>query len=230
MRTTLKYASLAAAIMTATSAQAELQAIDDADMAEVSGQSGIVIEAGFGSIGGIDRSAENAYTASTTLADGSVVEQSGTLGDFYGADWSNAGITIEAFKYIVDIEGGWDQETNTGVNTRLQPLQSVLTEKPLAGIIVKDIAVAGRMDVTIDATADLANVVANGGDVAEGDGGIGITFSDSDINFKMGDMGVFVEPYEGIGVIGGQVSSFGGVEMLGINIDNLGLVIRGNGL
>ena len=230
MKTILTITSLAVAIMTSISAQAELQAIDDADMAEVSGQSGIVVEAGFGTIGGIDKTAENAYTAKTTLKDGTVVEQSGTLGDFYGADWSNAGITIEAFKYIVDIEGGWDQETNTGVNTRLEPLQSVLTDKPLAGIIIKDIAVAGRVDITIDATADLANVVANGGEVAEGDGGIGISFSDSDINFKMGDMGVFVEPYEGIGVTGGQVSSFGGMELLGMNIDKLGLVIRGNGL
>ncbi|GAA3964278.1 DUF6160 family protein [Allohahella marinimesophila] len=222
---------LVSAIVAASAANAELKSIDDAAMAEVSGQSGIVIEAGFGTIAGVDAAAANAYTAETTLADGTVVTQEGSAGDFYGVDWSNAGITIEAFKWIVDIEGGWDQDTNTGVN-----VNSGNPVPALGGFIAKDIAVAGAVDMTIDATADLANVVANGGAVAEGDGGIGITFANSNINFKVGDMGVFVEEYDlaNVGATGtvaaGQVSSFGGIELIGMNIDNLQLVIRGNGL
>ncbi|MAM87424.1 MAG: hypothetical protein CME36_08980 [unclassified Hahellaceae] len=226
---------LVSAIVAASAANAELKSIDDAAMAEVSGQSGIVIEAGFGTISGVDATAENAYTAKAEVRqpDGSIVEveQAGSAGDFYGVDWSNAGITIEAFKWIVDIEGGWDQETNTGTN-----MNSGNPIPALGGFIAKDIAVAGSVDMTIDATADLANVVANGGAVAEGDGGIGITFANSNINFKVGDMGVFVEEYDlaNVGASGvvaaGQVSSFGGIELIGMNIDNLQLVIRGNGL
>ncbi|WP_416398195.1 DUF6160 family protein [Allohahella sp. A8] len=222
---------LVSAIVAASAANAELKSIDDAAMAEVSGQSGIVIEAGFGTIGGVDATAANAYTATTTDVNGNAVVQEGSLGDFYGVDWSNAGITIEAFKWIVDIEGGWDQDTNTGVN-----VNSGNPVPALGGFIAKDIAVAGMVDMTIDATADLTNVVMNGGAVAEGDGGIGITFANSDINFKVGDMGVFVEEYDlaNIGQQGvvqaGQVSSFGGIELIGMNIDKLQLVIRGNGL
>lgn len=191
-------------------AQAELKPIGDTDMAEVTGQSGLVIEAGFGSIAGVDASA----------------------GDFYGVDWSGAGVTIDAFKWILDIEGGWDQDSNRGVNERFF-LQAILPDA-YAGVIAKDIAFAGAVDVTIDATADLSNVVANGGAVAEGDGGIGVTFANSDINMKVGDMGIFVEEYT---ILGGillnvqeqQSSSFGGVEVLGMNIDGLELVVRGTG-
>ena len=200
---------LVAAIAVPFAAQAELKSIDDSMMADVSGQSGLVIEAGFGTIAGVDVA----------------------TGDYYGVDWTNAGITIDAFKWIIDIEGGWDQDSNTGVNVNAgNPVPA------LAGFIAKDIAIAGSVDVTIDATADLANVVANGGAVAEGDGGIGITFANSNINFKVGDMGVFVEEYNlaNIGQAGvvaaQQTSSFGGIEILGMNIDGLELVVRGNGL
>ena len=221
---------LVSAIVAASAANAELKSIDDAAMAEVSGQSGIVIEAGFGTISGVDATAENAYNQTVTGPAGEVVHN-GSGGDFYGVDWSNAGITIEAFKWIVDIEGGWDQDTNTGVN-----VNSGNPVPALGGFIAKDIAVAGAVDMTIDATADLANVMTNGGAVAEGDGGIGITFANSNINFKVGDMGVFVEEYDlsqagGQGTVAaGQTSSFGGIELIGMNIDNLQLVIRGNGL
>lgn len=204
----MKKLSLAMLLTAAPVAMAELQPIEDSQMADVSGQSGLVIEAGFGSISGVDAA----------------------TGDFYGVDWSAAGITIDAFKWIVDIEGGWDQDTNTGVNEKILPLQASLTETPYAGFIAKNIAIAGQVDMTIDATADLANVLANGGTVAEGDGGIGITFANSDINFRIGDMGVFVEPYLGLNIAGQQVSSFGGIEIIGMNVDGLELVVRGNGL
>lgn len=205
----LKKVLLVAAVAAPFAAQAELQSIDDSVLADVTGQSGLVIEAGFGSIAGVDAA----------------------TGDFYGVDWSGAGITIDAFKWIVDIEGGWDQDTNSGANTPAgNPVPA------LAGFIAKDIAIAGAVDMTIDATADLANVLANGGAVAEGDGGIGITFANSNINFKVGDMGVFVEEYDlanagGAGIVAAQqVSSYGGIEIIGMNIDGLELVIRGNGL
>ncbi|OZG73488.1 hypothetical protein BTA51_10755 [Hahella sp. CCB-MM4] len=206
----LKKLLLVSAIAAAPlAAQAELKAVDDSVLADVSGQSGLVIEAGFGSVSGVDAS----------------------TGDFYGVDWSGAGITIDAFKWIVDIEGGWDQDSNLGVNVNAgNPVPA------LGGFIAKDIAIAGAVDMTIDATADLANVIANGGAVAEGDGGIGISFANSNINFKVGDMGVFVEEYDlaNVGqsgtVAAQQVSSYGGIEIIGMNIDNLQLVIRGNGL
>ncbi|WP_020409137.1 DUF6160 family protein [Hahella ganghwensis] len=203
-----KSIALLAAAAVSLTAQAELKSIDDTTLADVTGQSGLVIEAGFGSISGVDAA----------------------TGDFYGIDWSGAGITIDAFKWIVDIEGGWDQDTNEGVNTRLLPLQDSLVETPYAGFLAEDISIAGSVDMTIDATADLANVIGNGGAVSEGDGGIGITFANSDIHFRVGNLGVFVEDYNGLQIDGQQVSSFGGVELIGMNIDGLSLVVRGNGL
>ena len=52
--------------------------------------------------------------------------------------------------------------------------------------------------------------------------GIGITFANSDINFRVGDMGVYLA-----GV--GQTSSFSAIEIIGMNINGLELVVRGNG-
>ncbi|WP_344805764.1 DUF6160 family protein [Allohahella marinimesophila] len=199
---------LAASLLAATAVQAEITALGDAGLGQVSGQSGIVIEAGFGTTFGVDP---------TTTYD------NGTIGDFYGVDWSQAGITIDAFKWMVDIEGGWDQATNTGANTRNE-----LYPGAIGGFIAKGIAIAGNVDITLDATADLANVVANGGAVSDTDGGIGITFADSFVDFRVADMGFFIEDYDGSG--GGQLSSFGGMELLGVQFDGLELVVRGNGL
>ncbi|GAA3964261.1 DUF6160 family protein [Allohahella marinimesophila] len=198
------------AVATSPSAFAEIQELEEAQLADITGQSGIVLEIGIGSISGVDAS----------------------VGDFYGVDWSEAGVTIEAQKWLVDIEGGWDSDTNLGANTSYGN-----GEKWIGGAISKDIAVAGSLDITLDATADLDNVVANGGNVAEGDGGIGLTFARSELNFKTGDMGFFVEGFDlssvpgGSGTVeGGMLSSLGGTELLKLNIDGLDVVVRGNGL
>ncbi|WP_416396411.1 DUF6160 family protein [Allohahella sp. A8] len=196
---------LASALVAASAAQAEITALDDTGLSQVSGQSGIVIEAGFGFTNGVDAEA---------------IFANGTVGDFYDVDWSQAGITIDAFKWIVDVEGGWDQATNTGTNTGG-------STDLFGGFIAKGIAIAGGVDITIDATADLGNVVANGGAVADSDGGIGITFARSYVDFRVADMGFFMEDDAGFGA---QFSSFGGVELLGARFDGLELVVRGNGL
>ncbi|MAM87426.1 MAG: hypothetical protein CME36_08990 [unclassified Hahellaceae] len=188
---------------------AEIQALEDTQLAGITGQSGIVLEIGIGSISGVDASVD----------------------DFYGVDWSEAGVTIDAQKWLVDIEGGWNSDTNLGANTSYGN-----AEKWVGGAISKNIAVAGTLDITLDATADLENVVANGGNVADSDGGIGLTFTRSELNFKTGDMGFFVESFDlsSVGaagtVEGGMLSSLGGAELLTLNIDGLNVVVRGNGL
>ena len=50
------------------------------------------------------------------------------------------------------------------------------------GFVVRDIAIAGRVDITIDAVQDSATIPTTGT-------GIGITFTNSDLNFRLGDMG-----------------------------------------
>ncbi len=205
----MKNRILLAAALIPMVAQAEMQSMSDEALSGVSGQSGLVIEVGIGSLSGVDAATE----------------------DYYGVDWSNAGVTIEATKWLVDIEGGWNQDSNTGANVNYGNATPVI-----GGSINRDIAVAGHLDVTIDATADLANVLANGGAVSEGDGGIGITFSNSNLNLRVGDMGFFVEDINladigGVGTVTGQqLSSMGGQEILGVNLDGLELVVRGNGL
>ena len=196
---------LVAAIAAPFAAQAELKSIDDAAMSSVSGQSGLVIEAGFG-----------------TLARGAA--------GVYATDWTNAGITIEAFKWEVDTQS-WNNTSN--VIDMSAPVAGAGT-KTLAGFIAKDIKIAGKVDVTIDAVIDqasytrlsadpaaLAAAVSSG--AAAGAGGIGITFDNSEINFRVGDMGVYLA-----GV--GQTSSFGAIEIINMNVNGLDLVVRGNGL
>ena len=56
----------------------------------------------------------------------------------------------------------------------------------------------------------------------QGAGNIGITFANSDINFRVGDMGTHLA-----GV--GETSSFGAIEIIGMNINGLELVVHGNG-
>jgi hypothetical protein len=188
----LKKVLLVAAIAVPFAAQAELKSIDDSAMADVSGQSGLVIEAGFG-------------TGATTLYD-----NHGT--------WANAGIKIEAFKWEVDVE-----EFNATTNT----INSTIDHGNYAGFIAKEIAIAGRVDVVIDAVAATTGTVTAGfaGDFAatSAGGGIGISFANSDIDFRVGDMGIYVaDGYNG------QISSMGTIEIIGMNINGLSLVIHGN--
>ncbi|MBK8971519.1 MAG: hypothetical protein IPM37_09195 [Hahellaceae bacterium] len=195
---------LVAAIAAPFAAQAELKSIDDAAMSDVSGQSGLVIEAGFGQV------------------------NRGAAG-IYATDWSQAGITIEAFKWEVDTQS-WNNETN--IVDMAAPVAGAGTTT-LAGFIAKDIKIAGKVDVTIDAVADTifklvgasgaATLLASDPTSLQRAGGVGITFSGSDINFRVGDMGVYLA-----GV--GQTSSFGAIEILNMNVDGLQLVVRGNGI
>jgi microcompartment protein CcmK/EutM len=183
-------------------ANAELKAIDDAVMADVSGQSGLVIEAGFGS-------------ADKT--------------DLFAVDFAGAGITIDTFKWEVDAQQ-WDNSTNIVDGADLAGPGGAVK----GGFIASDIAIAGAVDVTIDAVGDgvgLATALGAGSLPADAAalaalGGIGITFANSNIDFKVGDMGVYVA--SGNGIAGGQLSSMGSIEILGMNIDGLDLVIHGN--
>lgn len=171
---------LVAAIAVPFAAQAELKSIDDAMMSEVSGQSGLIIEAGFGT---------------------------GPAGLYEAhGEWTGAGITIDAFKWEVDAHA-WDSANNT---------VDLLDGAPIAfaGFVAQDIAIAGSVDVIIDAALD----------GAAGVGGIGISFVNSDINFRIGSMGVYVAG------TGAMASSMGTLEIIGMNIDGLDLVIHGNGL
>lgn len=196
---------LVAAIAAPFAAQAELQSIDDAAMSGVSGQSGLVIEAGFGT------GATGLYDAHTATG------------------WTGAGIKIDAFKWEADVQA-WSASGN---NIDLASPANPTAGAPVTygGFIAKDIQVAGAVDVTIDAVGDFGVLAANqaayvtgsgAGSQLQGAGGIGITFSGSDIDFRVGDMGVYLA-----GV--GQTSSFGSIEILGMKIDGLELVVRGNG-
>jgi hypothetical protein len=186
----LKKVFLVAAIAVPFAAQAELKSMDDAVLADVSGQSGLVIEAGFG-------------TGAATLFD-----NHGT--------WAGAGITIEAFKWEVDVEE-FDATTNT--------IDSLTDHGNYAGFIAQDIAIAGSVDVVIDAVAATNITAGFAGDFAatSAGGGIGISFARSFIDFRIGDMGIYVaDGYNG------QISSMGTLEILGMNIDGLSLIIHGN--
>ena len=198
----LKKLVLVSAIAAAPlAAQAELKAVDDAVLADVSGQSGLVIEAGFGSM---------------THA-----------GDYInGVDWSNAGITIEAFKWTVDAEE-WDSATNDVTGNILNDAAG---DRVTGGFIAKGIAIAGAADMTIDAVGDLSQIPAGN---IPGAGGIGITFggqgtATSVINFRVAEMGTFVDPLADAGGAGTQLNSFGGIEIIGMDISGLELVVRGN--
>ncbi len=186
-----KLALVAAIAVASSAANAELKAIDDATMADVSGQSGLVIEAGFG--GPLTR----------TVGAGADVAAGGSFAD-WGAGNANAGITIDAFKWQVDLET-FDAATNT-----IDPTAVGLE----GGFIAQNIAIAGQVDVTIDGAEDLS-------DPAAPVGGLYMTFADSSIDFKVGNMAFYQ-----VGAVGG---SMGGIEILGMNIDGLSLLIRGNG-
>ena len=194
----LKKVLLVAAVAVPFAAHAELKSIDDAMMSDVSGQSGLVIEAGFGT-----------GPASVFAAHGA---------------WANAGISIAAFKWEVDVEA-WNSTTNDVIGN--VPAAGPGTQT-FGGFVAQNIQIAGAVDVTIDAVGDASVLGANLGAYAsdptalQGAGGIGITFANSDINFRVGDMGTYLA-----GV--GETSSFGAIEIIGMNINGLELVVRGNG-
>lgn len=224
---------LVAAIAVPFAAQAELKSIDDAMMADVSGQSGLVIEAGFGSVNATDITRVN---------------------------FSNSGITIDAFKWEVDAQawnGGNGNLTTgaagTGGATSGQALgalgvtaadnqivsgvtlKETSGEAVVGGFIATGIKIAGSVDVTIDAVGDVAGLKYTqdtnnlAADTAKaGYGGIGITFANSDINFRVDSLGTYVATSTDGATVGGVLSDMGAIEIIGMNIDALSLVIHGN--
>lgn len=189
---------MVAAVLSPLSAKAEIQAIDDGALETVVGQSGIVIEESIG-------------TGPTNLFDA------------HGL-WSGAGITINAFKWEVDVQA-WNSVTNAvEISDPVDPSGT----PAYGGFVARDIQVAGVLDTTVDAVSDNAVLAAglpsyDGSNAAlAGSGGIGVSFANSNLSFRVGDVGIYLA-----GV--GQISSIGAVEVIGMNIDGLDVVMRGNG-
>lgn len=136
----LKKLVLVSAIAAAPFAQAELKAIDDAVLADVTGQSGLIVEVAMGST-----------TAFATRALGAATITSTGL-----AAWDNAGIKIGAFKWEVDL-GAYDPVTNIHDNDNGGGTGFI------GGVIASDIRIAGSLDMTIDGVLDTTNVETGGG-------------------------------------------------------------------
>lgn len=165
---------------------AELSEIDDKTMADVSGQSGLILEVNAGS------AALSAGAAGDT-----------SLGADVSTDYSNAGLTIESQKWIVDVET-YDSTTNIH-----DPSTSAGTT---GGMITQNISVAGTADITIDAVEDLSVPT----------GGLAVRFANTDLNIKVGNSAFFSNNT--------LSESMGGTELNGINVDGVQLVLRGSGL
>lgn len=185
-------------VLSPLSSYAEIQAIDDGALETVVGQSGLVIELSVGT------------------GPASVFEAHGR--------WDNAGYTMDTFKWEVDIQA-WDSTTN---DISMGDPADASGTPVYGGVYARDSQVAGQVDVTVDAVGDSAAITAgiagyDGANAAlAGAGGIGITFTNSDLSFRVGDFGVYLA-----GV--GQISSMGAMEVIGMNIDGLEVVLRGNG-
>jgi hypothetical protein len=158
------------------SAQAEIAAIDDEELAGFSGQSGLLVEAGFGG------------AANKT--------------NILQVDWSTAGITVEAFKWEVDLE-----DYNSSTN-----LHSTELSGEIGGFIAQRILVAGQVDVVIDMVRDTLSP----------SNAIGFDFQRSNVDVRFSNM-AFYSKQGGIG------ESMGAVEVLTLNIDGMDLFISGRG-
>src|SRR5690606_37488816 len=123
---------------------AELKAIDDATMADISGQSGLVVEVAMGSV-------DYGKAADGTI-DSSMLLQ---------VDWSQAGITIDAFKWEVDLES-YNRATNIHTGDLLEAAGS----RVLGGVIAEGIKIAGYADIVVDGVFDDGQ--AHGGQPASG--------------------------------------------------------------
>ncbi|MBK8972946.1 MAG: hypothetical protein IPM37_17000 [Hahellaceae bacterium] len=88
-RRAIAHYALVSALLSSTAVQADIVSLTEDSMDTISGQSGLVIEVGMGSLGGVNQATQ----------------------DYYHLDWSNAGIKIDAFKWIVDM-GRWNSATN----------------------------------------------------------------------------------------------------------------------
>ena len=169
-------------------ANAELKAVDDATLEAATGQSGLLVEVNLGS----------------------------TTGDALNRDYTNAGVTIDAFKWNVDLQA-YDSTTNVVT-------LGTAGAAPTGGFVAQNIAVAGAVDVNIDGVVD-------GG---TGHGGIAMVLDNSadarGLDFKVGSMDVFA--ISGSGNVtssqaAGADTSMGGIEMTGIHLNNVSMVISG---
>lgn len=196
----LKKLVLVSAIAAAPFAQAELKAIDDAVLADVTGQSGLIIEVAMGSTDAFGARQQGVLTITSTGLDA----------------WDNAGIKIDAFKWEVDL-GGYDSATNIHANDngRLE----ANGQNFVGGLIASDIRIAGSLDMTVDGVLD-------GSDISTG-GGIAIGFENSNISMRINSLNVY-GGVEGQGMAMLR-PSMGAIEIIGMDLSNLDLTISGRG-
>ena|SRR5690606_65727 len=194
---------LVSAIAAAPFAQAELKAIDDATMADISGQSGLLVEVAMGSAD---------YGQDAT---GAIVDQSKLL----AVDWDNAGIEIAAFKWEVDLES-YNRATNIHTGDALEAGGS----RVLGGVIAEGIKIAGYADITVDGVFDDGQ--AHGGQDPSGQvgGGIAIGFEGANISMRVDSISVYRTGADNLNI---KTASMGAVEILGMNLKNVDLTLSG---
>lgn len=197
----LKKLVLVSAIAAAPFAQAELKAIDDAVLADVTGQSGLIIEVAMGSTDAFGARQQGVLTITSTGLDA----------------WDNAGIKIDAFKWEVDL-GGYDSATNIHANDNGR-LEDGGGNNYVGGLIASDIRIAGSLDMTIDGVLDASDISTGGG--------IAIGFEESNISMRINSLNV----YGGIEGQGQAMlrPSMGAIEIIGMDLSNLDLTISGRG-
>lgn len=197
----LKKLVLVSAIAAAPFAQAELKAIDDAVLADVTGQSGLIIEVAMGSTDAFGVVQQGALTITSTGLDA----------------WDNAGIKIDAFKWEVDL-GGYDSATNIHANDNGR-LEDGGGNNYVGGLIASDIRIAGSLDMTIDGVLDASDISTGGG--------IAIGFEESNISMRINSLNVY-GGVEGQGMAMLR-PSMGAIEIIGMDLSNLDLTISGRG-
>ena len=166
-------------------ASADLKELPEEALSDISGQSGLILEVNAGSV----------LRAAGAQGDT-------TLGSDVSADYSNAGLSIDSQKWIIDSET-YDSTTNQYIGA---------STGKVAGTIAQNIQIGGSADITIDAVED----------VAVPTGGLALRFANTDLNIKVGNMSFFIDDQ--------LQASRGGIEINGINVDGTQLVLRGNGV
>jgi len=202
----LKKLVLVSAIAAAPFAQADLKPMDDAALAEMTGQSGLLIEIAMGTTEAFGRGQVGALTTTSLGLDA----------------WEKAGIWIDAFKWEVDL-GAYDPETNRhgydDNGTWTDDNGFYEAEPFLGGVIASDIRIAGSLDMTIDGVFDPTNVASGGG--------IAIGFEKSNINMRINSLNVYG------GAITSPMAalrpSMGAIEIVGMDLRDLDLTISGRG-
>jgi len=193
---------LVSAIAAAPFAQAELKAIDDATMADISGQSGLLVEVAMGSV-------DYGKAADGTIDSAKLLQ----------VDWSQAGITIDAFKWEVDLES-YNRATNIHTGDLLEAAGS----RVLGGVIAEGIKIAGYADIVVDGVFDDGQ--AHGGQPASGQmgGGIAIGFENANISMRVDSIAVYRTGADNLSV---KTASMGAIEILGMDVSGVDLTLSG---